>query len=237
MSDQTRPYRKKRRAVLEEQTRTRITESAVALHEERGPARTSISAVAERAGVRRSTVYRHFPDEEALFAACSSHWRAANPSPDPRPWATTDDPRERTETALRELYAFYARTEGMYTSLLRDEPLVPVVHARLRDFHGYLRAVQDILMADRGLRGRAARRTRATIGHALAFPTWRSLTREQGLADSDAVDLMCGLVEDSATGAQSRRRTGTPVITTRGSKRGSQASSATSGSTPSGDLT
>jgi AcrR family transcriptional regulator len=198
MSDQTRPYRMKRRAELEEQTRRRITESAVALHEELGPARTSISAVAERAGVRRSTVYRHFPDEEALFGACSSHWRAANPPPDPSVWAAVDDPRERTETALRELYAFYGRTEGMYTSLLRDEPLVPIVHRLLGDFYGYLGAIQDSLMAGRGLRGRAARRTRAAIGHALAFPTWRSLTHDQGLDDRDAVALMCALVEGSA---------------------------------------
>ncbi len=157
----------KRRAELEEQTRRRITESAVALHQELGPARTSISAVAERAGVRRSTVYRHFPDEEALFGACSSHWRAANPPPDPRAWAAIEDPRERTETALRELYAFYGRTEEMYTSLLRDEPLVPIVHRLLGSFYGYLGAIQDILMAGRGLRGRAARRTRAAIGHAV----------------------------------------------------------------------
>jgi AcrR family transcriptional regulator len=195
MSEQKRPYRMTRRAELEEQTRKRITESAVALHEERGPARTPISAVAERAGVRRSTVYRHFPDEEALFAACSSHWRAANPPPDPRSWAAIEDPAQRTEAALRELYAFYGRTEGMYTSLLRDEPVVPVVHRLLGDFYGYLRAIQDVLMTGRGLRGRAARRTRAAIGHALAFGTWRSLTREQGLADADAVALMCALVE------------------------------------------
>src|SRR5205814_9034851 len=111
-------YRMKGRAELEGLTRRRITESTVALHEELGPARTSISAVAERAGVRRSTVYRHFPDEEALFAACSSHWRAANPPPDRRAWATIEDPADRTETALRELYAFYARTDRMYASLL-----------------------------------------------------------------------------------------------------------------------
>jgi AcrR family transcriptional regulator len=193
MSDQTRPYRKKRRAELEDQTRLRITESAVALHEQVGPARTSISAVAERAGVRRSTVYRHFPDEEALFAACSSHWRAANPPPSPEPWTAIEDPGARTEAALAELYAFYRRTEGMYTSLLRDEALVPVLQARLRDFYGYLGAIQDVLMAGRGLRGNAARRTRAAIGHALAFPTWRSLTREQGLSDDDAVALMSRL--------------------------------------------
>src|SRR5215831_10893429 len=102
MSDQKRPYRMKRRAELEEQTRTRITESAVALHEELGPARTSISAIAERAGVRRSTVYRHFPDDDSLFAACSSHWRAANPPPDLGAWAAIADPAERTRTALAE---------------------------------------------------------------------------------------------------------------------------------------
>jgi AcrR family transcriptional regulator len=210
MSAEKRPYRMKRRAELEEQTRRRITQSAVALHEELGPARTSISAIADRAGVRRSTVYRHFPDEEALFAACSSHWRAANPPPDPSAWAAIEDPTERTETALRELYAFYGRTERMYMSLLRDEPLVPAVERRLRDFHGYRGVIQDMLMAGRGLRGHAARRTRAAIGHALAFPTWRSLTEEQGLADHDAVALMCRLVEQSAL-ASSRVAVPAPV--------------------------
>ena len=198
MSNQKRPYRMKRRAELEEQTRRRITESAVALHEEVGPAQTSISAIAERAGVRRSTVYRHFPDEDALFAACSSHWRAANPPPDPRSWSSIQSPAERTRTALREVYAFYGRTEAMYAGLLRDEPLVPAVQRRLRDFYGYLRAIGDGLASGRGLRGRRAQYVRAAIGHALAFTTWRSLTHEQGLADDDAVDLMCRLVEDAA---------------------------------------
>jgi AcrR family transcriptional regulator len=146
-------------------------------------------------------VYRHFPDEDALFAACSSHWRAANPRPDQDAWAVIEDPAERTETALRELYAFYGRTQAMYGSLLRDEPLVPIVQRLLRCFHDYLRTIQDVLMEGRGLRGRAARSTRAAIGHALAFPTWRSLTREQGLTDNDAVALMCMLVENAAANA------------------------------------
>ena len=202
MSDQKRTYRKTRRADLEGQTRLRITESAVALHQELGPARTSISAIAERAGVRRSTVYRHFPDDEALFAACSSHWRAANPPPDPGAWAAIEDPGERTETALRELYAFYARTEAMYTSLLRDEDLVPAVHRRLQDFYRYLAACRDVLMTGRRLRGHAARHTRASVGHALAFPTWRSLTHDQGLSDDDAVALMCSLIQRAAAHAR-----------------------------------
>jgi AcrR family transcriptional regulator len=202
MSVQKRPYRMTRRAELEEQTRLRITESAVALHEELGPAHTSISAIAERAGVRRSTVYRHFPDEEALFDACSSHFRAANPPPDPRAWASIGDSAERMRAALRDIYAFYAATEAMYVSLLRDEPLVPTIQRRLRDFYGYLGSIQDDLAAGRGLRGRRAQYVRAAIGHALAFPTWRSLAREQGLGNDEAVELMSRLVEDAAGSAR-----------------------------------
>jgi AcrR family transcriptional regulator len=198
MSDQKRAYRMRRRAELEAQTRRRITESAVALHGELGPAHTSISAIAERAGVRRSTVYRHFPSEEALFAACSSHWRAANPPPDLSAWAAIDDPAQRTQTALLDLYRFYQRTEDMYSSLLRDEPLVPIIQHLLREFYGYLQTVEDGLMRGRGLRGRTARRTRAAIGHALAFSTWRSLTRTEALASEDAVALMSFLIEGAA---------------------------------------
>jgi AcrR family transcriptional regulator len=198
MSDQKRTYRKTRRAELEGQTRLRITESAVALHQELGPARTSISAVAEHAGVRRSTVYRHFPDDEALFTACSSHYQAANPPPDLGLWVGIEDLVERTPTALRELYAYYGRTEAMYTSLLRDEPLLPILQRRLSGFYGYLGAIEDSLMAGRGLRGRAASRTRAALGHALAFPTWRSLVHEQGLRESEAVALMSVLVQGAA---------------------------------------
>src|SRR4051812_9399836 len=115
---QKRPYRKKRRAELEAETRRRITETAVELHGTLGPSRTSMSAVAERAGVRRSTLYRHFPDEEALFAACSSHWAAANPLPDIGSWAATADPEVRLRAALEELYGFYRRTHGMMENLI-----------------------------------------------------------------------------------------------------------------------
>jgi AcrR family transcriptional regulator len=198
MSTQKRTYRMTRRAELEAETRRRITESTVTLHQELGPARTSISAIAERAGVRRSTVYRHFPDEESLFAACSAHYRAANPLPEPKPWTAIADPDKRTETALRELYAFYRQTERMYASLLRDEPLMPIMQRLMRRFHEYLDTVQDALFAGRRLRGHAARRTKAAIGHAIAFPTWQSLTQEHGLTDGNAATLMCQLIETAA---------------------------------------
>src|SRR5437588_5441737 len=113
MADQKRQYRKRRRAELEQQTRQRITESTVELHGTLGPSRTTISAVAEHAGVRRSTVYRHFPDETALFAACTAHWNTSNPPPDLGRWSAIPDPQERLDRALQELYAYYRSTERM----------------------------------------------------------------------------------------------------------------------------
>src|ERR671917_708099 len=130
MYDEKRSYRMTKRAELEAETRRRITETAVELHGTVGPARTSISAIAEQAGVRRSTVYRHFPDEAALFEACSSHWESQNPAPDMSAWAAIDDPGERLRTALTELYAFYGRTERMMENLLRDERTMPLVAER-----------------------------------------------------------------------------------------------------------
>lgn len=200
MTREKRPYRMKQRAELQEGTRRRITESAVELHGTLGPARTSISAVAERAGVRRSTVYRHFPDEAALFAACSAHWGSANPVPELDRWAAIGDPDERLATALGELYAYYRRTERMTQNLLRDEDTVPAVSKLFSGFHLYLGAAGNALMAGRRARGHRRRRLRAAIGHALAFTTWHSLARENELSDSEAASLMCRLVATAASG-------------------------------------
>ncbi len=204
MPDKKRPYRKQRRAELEQGTRRRITESAVELHGTLGPSRTSLSAIAEHAGVRRSTVYRHFPDEAALFAACSAHWRAANPAPDLGRWAAVEDPDERLTVALRELYAHYRRTEQMMENLLRDEETVAAVKRTFGGFRAYIKSAHETLMAGRRVRGGARRRVLAATGHALAFATWRSLAREQGLDDRQATDLMCRLVASSSRGPKIR---------------------------------
>ncbi len=191
-----------RRAESQEQTRLRITESAVELHGTVGPARTSISAVAAQAGVRRSTVYRHFPDEAALLDACSAHWSAANPPPDLGALAAIGDPDERLGVALGELHAFYGRTEPMLENLFRDETTVPLLQERFAAFRDYLNAARDTLMAGRRLRGASRRRTRAALGHAIAFSTWKSLVREQGLNDADTAALLSALV----AGADPRER-------------------------------
>lgn len=197
MSPERRAYTKKARAEAEDATRLRITESAVALHGSVGPARTSISAVAEHAGVTRSTVYRHFPDEAALFAACSSHWNAQNPPPDLTAALGRDDPSERTRQVLDAMYGWYSRTERMLGNILRDEAEVPAIAAHIGLYHGFLAALRDPLLAGRGLRGRARRRAEAAIGHALAFATWKSLVREQGLDDAEAAALMTALVDSA----------------------------------------
>jgi AcrR family transcriptional regulator len=189
-----RSYRMQRRAESQEQTHLRITEAAVELHGTVGPAQTSITSVAAQAGVRRSTVYRHFPDEAALFDACTTHWAAANPLPELSDWQAIASPDDRLRVALGELYAFYRRTEPMLDNLFRDENTVAVVRERFAPFHGYLAAARDALMAGRTLRGTARRRTRAALGHAIAFSTWKSLVREQGLSDPDAAALVRALV-------------------------------------------
>jgi AcrR family transcriptional regulator len=189
-----RRYLKRRRAELEAQTKQRITEAAVELHGSVGPARTTISAIAARAGVQRATVYRHFPDEETLFEACSSHWMARHPLPDTMAWSAIDDPDERLRTALREMYAWYGRGELMLDRTRRDVALVPALRSSIEAFDRWRDAAADSIVRGRRERGRRRRRVRAAVGHALAFETWRSLVRDQDLAPFEAVELMATLV-------------------------------------------
>ena len=162
----TRRYELRKRADAMQDTRRRITEAAVELHGTIGPARTTITAVAERAGVQRQTVYRHFPTEDDLFAACSGHFAATHPRPDVEAWRAIADPAERLETALDELYAYYEATEAMYTNILRDETLVAPVGARLPHFRAYLegaaRVLADRLGRARDSGGRCSSPPRAT---------------------------------------------------------------------------
>ncbi len=198
MSDQTRSYRMKQRAESQEATRLRITESAVALHETLGPSQTTMAAVAEHAGVQRSTLYRHFPDEEALFEACSAHWYASHPSPNIELWRDAADPPERLVKALTELYAWYRGTGTMLDALIRDQSLVPSVGRRFSGFHARLAAAQEVLMAGRRLRGGKDIRVRAVIGLSLRFETWRALCREGGLHEDEAIELLARLVGAAA---------------------------------------
>jgi AcrR family transcriptional regulator len=190
-----RRYRKRRRAELERHTRERITEAAVRLHGSIGPARTTVSAVAREAGVQRGTVYRHFPTEESLFAACSAHYFASQPRPQPESWASIGDPGSRLRHALGDLYRWYRSTEQMLERTRRDAPLVEAMAGPVEAFLAYLGAVAEAILRGRRERGAARRRVAAAVGHAVAFSTWQSLTRDQGLEDDEAVALMAAMVE------------------------------------------
>jgi AcrR family transcriptional regulator len=188
-----RRYEKRARAAQEEATRLRIIEATIRLHGTVGPARTTISAIADRAGVRRATVYRHFPDERALFLGCSGTWRERNPVPDPATWESITDPAERLEAALDAIYGWYEGVEPMLTALLRDADAVPIVRELQAGRLEYLAAVEDGLAQGWGARGTAARRLRAAIGLALDFHAWRTLN-ERGLGRRDAIAVMSASV-------------------------------------------
>ncbi len=163
------------------------------LHGTLGPSRTSMSAVAEHAGVRRSTLYRYFADEAQLFVACTAHWNQQHPVPDIGTWATIGDPQERLKTGLLELYDYYAGAERMLTNIFRDLDSMEVVKAQFAPFAHYMDALQRTLLAGHSRRGRRAARVRAAVGHATAFTTWHSLVREQQLTPAEAAEMMCEL--------------------------------------------
>jgi len=181
-------------------TRRRITEAAVELHGTVGPVRTTVSAVAERAGVQRHTVYRHFPTEDDLFQACSTHFATLNPRPDVQPWRAITEPRARLAHALDELYAFYERTGYMYANIIRDEPLVDAIGPRLATLRDFLSEAAEILAVGWRARGRRRHLLDAALGHVLGFETWRSLTAPGDVTRADAVELATGLVEVAVSG-------------------------------------
>jgi AcrR family transcriptional regulator len=189
-----RKYELRRRAERQEETRRRIVEATVALHESLGPGRTTISDIAARAGVERATVYRHFPDERTLFTACTGHYLAQHPLPDPRSWGEISDPVSRLRTALAEIYAYHRRTERIAEHTERDLPALPALQAVLEPGFAHWSRLREVLAT--GWPASEERRALvvAGIGHAIAFLTWRSLVREQGLDDEQAAAAMVAMV-------------------------------------------
>jgi AcrR family transcriptional regulator len=188
-----RRYTFRTRAKAVDETRRRITEAAVELHGTVGPARTTFTGVAERAGVQRLTLYRHFPNETALFEACSAHWLSLHPPPDVASWRTIPDPALRLRTALRELYVYFDETAEMWERVYRDAPLVPALQRPFAEWLGYLDLACDTLA--RGWAGRGRRRAggRAALGLALSFGAFATL-RQQGADAETAAAIMYEMV-------------------------------------------
>jgi AcrR family transcriptional regulator len=186
-------------------TRQRIVEAAVRLHGTIGPAATTFSALAEEAGVTRLTVYRHFPDGQVLFTACSAHWAAGQILPDPVSWSRVADPAARLKMGLSDLYRFYRDGEPMLTNVRRDRAVLPKeIQERTAASDARYR---DVLLEAFPVRGSRRKRLRAVLGHAVSFWTWRSLCAAQGLSDREAAQAMTALAlaTAGASGARARR--------------------------------
>ncbi|MEE4238868.1 MAG: TetR/AcrR family transcriptional regulator [Anderseniella sp.] len=182
-----RNYTLRKRAESQEETRQRIVEAAMHLHEELGPRATTISAIADRAGVQRLTVYRHFPDENAIFAACTAHWSYLNPPPGAAAWTDLADPAERARTALEAYYRYYRGVERMLSASHLDAPFVPALQEPVQKMqHALSQVADDIVTA---FPGTAQPGLEATVHHAFAFTTWVSL-KAQGLNDTEMASLV-----------------------------------------------
>ena len=189
-----RPYHKTRRAESAAATRQRIVDAAVGLHMSIGPAQTTVSAIAQRAGVQRLTVYRHFPDQTSLFRACVAHGWTSYPPPDPRAWARERDPERRLRLGLSELYAYYDDVGDALGMILRDLPSMPELAALNAPHLARWERMRETL--ERGWRARSARRRalRAALALSLDLATWDALVRRAGLSRREAVELMVRMV-------------------------------------------
>ena len=189
-----RKYEMKRRAERVQETRRRIAEAAMELHETVGPVRTTVSAIAEKAGVQRHTYYAHFPELKDLYRACSAHHMERNPLPDPSRWAEISGPEERLTRALSEVYAYFGDNEALLTNVLRDTPLDPVLQENNVFLFRHWGAMRDTIADAFEASGERHEALVAAIALALDLQTWRTLVRGQGLEDDRAVGLMVGMV-------------------------------------------
>ena len=182
-----RSYTLKRRAENQADTRRRIVEATVALHSEIGPARTSISAVAERAGVQRHTVYAHFPTERDLSMACSGLALERDPLPDEGIWRAIADPEARLRRGLSELYGWFSRNAELTACVLRDAEFHPLTRDIVQFRIGTrMDAYRKVLAEGLG----PTPQVRAFIDLAVSFHAWRSLAKDGSLGTEDAVDVM-----------------------------------------------
>lgn len=188
----SRPYQMRRRAELVDQTRERITEAAVRLHTTIGPGSTSISNVAEEAGVSRLTVYRHFPNLEHLFDACRRHWIGLHPPPNPTAWLAIPDLEARAWLGLGELYAWFGENANDLFPINRDAMAMPKETQLARAQESA--ALAAALVEGHVPGGRAGVVLRALAGHVTSYWTWRSLVVEQGLREHEAVEVAVRLL-------------------------------------------
>ncbi len=189
-----------RRQTAVDQTRERIVAAAFDLHATIGPSRTTIRAIADRAGLQRHTVYAHFPDLDSLYEACTVHGIRSTGMPEPDGWRTIADPLDRLRHGLTEMIAWYRANEQMLGNVLFDvDPSAPPPTAP-DPFEVRMIALLDTLIDGWQMEPDRRRTLEAVVGHALAFTTWRSLAGN-GLTDGQVVAVLVGLVQGVADGS------------------------------------
>jgi AcrR family transcriptional regulator len=190
MARKTRTYNLGRRAEQQAETRQRIAEAALELHGTIGPAATTLSMIAERAGVQRHTLYAHFPEERELFMACSGLAMERDAPPDAAPWRGIVDRDARLRTGLRAIYGWYERNAQLLGCVLRDAE----THAPTRDIS---QATYGPVMAGyrEALGAGLNTRQQAMLTLALSFFTWRTLARDAGLKQAAVVSAMAQAIE------------------------------------------
>ena len=90
----------------------------------------------------------------------------------------------------------------MFSSVLRDHEVDPE-----RSGSGvvvFMARARDALLDGQNLSGPGRLMLRAAVGHAVHFYTWRSLVRDQGLANPDAATLMCRTIALAAEEGRSQ---------------------------------
>jgi AcrR family transcriptional regulator len=195
MKEMVRKYTQTKRAEQQAETRQRIVEAAVVLHGSVGPAQTTVSMIAERAGVQRHTYYAHFPDERGLFMACSGLAMERDPLPDAEAWRQIEDPLERLAAGLGALYDWYGRNAELTACVLRDGE----THELTREMNE-LRIGPVMQAYGTVLGGNLGQRQRAALALALSFFTWRTLVRDAGLTRDEAVGVMVRAVDCAGRG-------------------------------------
>jgi AcrR family transcriptional regulator len=199
MSTEKRRYRLKARADKQTATRLGIIQAAAALHDEIGPARTTVSEIARRAGVQRLTVYNHFPDETDLFEACGAHWMAQHPLPDMAAAFAEADAADSLRRVLTGLYGWYRENKNSNEHLQRDRLLMPALDAVMSIRMDQQMASLADMLAARFMGADHPPQVRAAVALALDFWTWRRLSHE-GLTDAGAATVMANVARTAGEG-------------------------------------
>jgi len=186
----------RRRSSVVEQTRQRIVDATVDLHNEKGVIGTSMQDIAERAGVALATVYRHFPSIEDLVPACGHRNMELNPLPTEAILDELHTGEECVPVAVEALYTHYERGRRPYEVGRAESVTLPVMARLMDEVAAHVAAL--VTAATRPFEPDAKR-----LGLAIGlcdFGVWRSLIRA-GLSTDEAATFTARFIVAALTGS------------------------------------